>query len=181
MLNQPRKGLEVIEEAVQLEPGNIDFLKARAQLANWSGNSDVAADSYRRLAKLLPHDDLMILYLARADVLARAARSTASLSILESLLENDPSNYEILYSRTIALHYARRPRMAQDHLRLLRQLRPQFGFDQQLGNGYWDPGFLQSYMGAMIGYWKISENNNVRQPNGAFDAFLFTASLTLRL
>lgn len=103
-----------------------------------------------------------------------------------------------------------------------------FGFDEQLGNGYWDPEFFQSYMGALVGYWKISENDglsfqaaagvlkdntmdefvfgysidtegifgiykdlmlklrasylhNVRQASGAFDAFLFTASLMLRL
>jgi tetratricopeptide (TPR) repeat protein len=103
-----------------------------------------------------------------------------------------------------------------------------FGYDLQLGNGYWDPEFFQSYMGALVGYWKINENNglsfqaacgvlkdnsiddfvfgysidteaifgiykdlalklrasylhNIRQYSGAFEAYLLTATLILRL
>jgi tetratricopeptide (TPR) repeat protein len=102
-----------------------------------------------------------------------------------------------------------------------------FGFDKQLGNGYWAPDFFQSYMGALLGYWKLGPNSgvsfqaaagilkddtmdqfefgysidtetffgiykdlllkirgsylhNVRQPTGAFDAFLVSATLAIR-
>jgi len=103
-----------------------------------------------------------------------------------------------------------------------------FGYDYDPGNGYWAPDFFQSYMGAALGYWKISENDglsfqaaagwlkdntmdhfefgysfdleavfgiyknmmlklrgsylhNLRQGTGAFDAYLFSLSLTMRL
>ncbi|MCP5052818.1 MAG: hypothetical protein GY940_36960 [bacterium] len=65
--DQPVKGLAAVERAVKLDRDNIQYLKARAQLANWVGKSKVAADSYYRLIKLLPEDAEMKLNLARAD------------------------------------------------------------------------------------------------------------------
>jgi tetratricopeptide (TPR) repeat protein len=56
--------LQAIEVAHDLDPGNLDYLRARAVLATWAGDYRVAADSYRRLNAAQP-DDQTTLGLAR--------------------------------------------------------------------------------------------------------------------
>jgi len=65
--NQPKEALAAIDAAMAADPDNIAYLKARAQLANWLGKPKIAADSYYRLTRLLPHEDEFLLWLARAD------------------------------------------------------------------------------------------------------------------
>lgn len=188
--HQPQKGLDAIQKALDLDPRNPRYLEARAKLANWSGEYEIAADSYRRLAELEPDNKRITLFLARADswsghldrsvkgyktyleqhpqekeiylelakvqtwrghypaavkildsyqknfgqdkvylkskadILARAGRGEQSLKLLEELLLQDPSNYELSVAQTIAFHYSRQPRPALDNLVKLQQLRP---------------------------------------------------------
>ena len=62
--NLPRFALRSIDEAVQLDPENVKYLKARAQLANWAGETETAVKSYERLHEISKEDD-DLLQLAR--------------------------------------------------------------------------------------------------------------------
>ncbi len=66
MTNQPVKALAEIEEAVRLAPDNPDYLKARAQIANWLGRYRIAGESYERLLALTPKGSSYGLMLARS-------------------------------------------------------------------------------------------------------------------
>jgi tetratricopeptide (TPR) repeat protein len=48
----PRAALDAIERAVELEPGEVEHLRARAELASWAGDYERAADSHRRIGQL---------------------------------------------------------------------------------------------------------------------------------
>ena len=50
--DNPRAALEAIERAVELEPGDVEHLRARAELASWAGDYERAADSHRRIGEL---------------------------------------------------------------------------------------------------------------------------------
>ncbi len=50
--NDPQAALEAIERAVELEPGDVAHLRARAELASWAGDYERAADSHRRIGEL---------------------------------------------------------------------------------------------------------------------------------
>ncbi len=66
MANQPAKALQEIDRAVQGAPDNTDYLKARAQIANWLGKYKIAGDSYERLLKLSAQGPDYGLLLARS-------------------------------------------------------------------------------------------------------------------
>jgi len=66
ILKDPNNAFVEIEKAVELDPNNIDYLKSRAQIANWVGKSEIAADSYKRVLALSP-DDETLLNLARTE------------------------------------------------------------------------------------------------------------------
>lgn len=65
--NQAEAAFMAVDKALSREPLNPEYLRARAQLANWIGRPRLAADSYRKLHVLLPGDDEALLNLARAD------------------------------------------------------------------------------------------------------------------
>ncbi len=65
--NQAEAAFRAVDKALQGDPQNPEYLRARAQLANWIGRPRLAADSYRRLVAILPDDDEALLNLARAD------------------------------------------------------------------------------------------------------------------
>lgn len=50
--DDPRAALEAIERAVELEPADVEHLRARAELAAWAGDYERAADSHRRIGEL---------------------------------------------------------------------------------------------------------------------------------
>ena len=67
LANQAEAAFRAIDRALALEPRNPQYLRARAQLANWIGRPRLAADSYRNLYALAPADDDALLNLARAE------------------------------------------------------------------------------------------------------------------
>ena len=69
ILNEPNRAFVEIEKAVELDPKNIEYLKSRAQIANWIGKSEIARDSYKRILALSP-DDETLLNLARTEAWA---------------------------------------------------------------------------------------------------------------
>src|SRR5439155_21337936 len=54
--NQPEAALAAIERALDLQPEQPEYLRARAILATWSAHYDRARDSYRQLARVQPLD-----------------------------------------------------------------------------------------------------------------------------
>jgi len=61
----------------------------------------------------------------KARVLAWAERPTPSLAIVAELTPSLPEDYELGYTRTVALHYAHRPREALASLAEVTRLRPE--------------------------------------------------------
>ena len=51
------QALEAVGRALKLAPKNLEYLRARAMYANWIGNTDAAADSYRRILEENPDDE----------------------------------------------------------------------------------------------------------------------------
>src|SRR5512139_120961 len=58
--------LAAIAQAVELDPGNPTYLRARGEIALWTGYYAVAADSFERLLAAAPQDADALLGLARA-------------------------------------------------------------------------------------------------------------------
>ena len=77
VLDRPSEALEAIERAFELSPESVEFLRARATLATWSGDYGRARDSYERLAKLRPDDHDVVLNLGRVN--AWAGRTDAAV------------------------------------------------------------------------------------------------------
>ena len=50
--NQPKEAMRAINEAVTLKPNDVDYLMARAKIANWNQESAIALDSYQRILEL---------------------------------------------------------------------------------------------------------------------------------
>lgn len=75
---QPQAALAAASRAVELDPANLEYLRAQAQLANWAGETRTARESYRRILELAPGDAEARLGLARSrawsGALDRAAR-----------------------------------------------------------------------------------------------------------
>ncbi len=88
VLDQPSEALEAIERAFELSPESVEFLRARATLATWSGDYGRARDSYERLAKLLPDDHDVVLNLAR--VSAWAGKTDAAVDAYTRYLRVEP-------------------------------------------------------------------------------------------
>ncbi|MBI5460555.1 MAG: tetratricopeptide repeat protein [Gammaproteobacteria bacterium] len=53
---QAPAALVAIDRAVELDPDNATYLRARGEIAAWNGNHAVALDSYRRLLVIAPND-----------------------------------------------------------------------------------------------------------------------------
>lgn len=91
--NQPEPALEAVQKAVQLEPGNIEYLKAQAQLANWNHRWDIAAESYSRIFSL-NQDDSLLLNLARARVWNH--ETDEAIRAYEEYLKRHPDESDVL-------------------------------------------------------------------------------------
>ena len=64
-LKDVKNASAAIERAVQLEPKNLEFLRARADLAAWGSDYPTALDSYNRILAIAPGDPGAILGIAR--------------------------------------------------------------------------------------------------------------------
>lgn len=62
-----KHAMAAINRAVELEPRNLDYLRARADLAAWSSDYATATDSYRRILAVAPDDPGAVLGLARVN------------------------------------------------------------------------------------------------------------------
>jgi len=88
VLNRPAAALDAIEHAVALSPESIEWLRARATLATWTGDYKRAQDSYRRLLRLEPEDRDAALNLARVN--AWGGRTDAAVDAYTRYLAANP-------------------------------------------------------------------------------------------
>jgi tetratricopeptide (TPR) repeat protein len=56
--DKAKDALNAINKALDIEPKNVDYLRRRVILANWLGDYDQVEDSYNRLLKIDPNDQL---------------------------------------------------------------------------------------------------------------------------
>lgn len=87
--NRPQEALDAIDRAVSLEPSNAEFLRARAELASWTGDYARAEDSHRRLGELTG-DPAAELGLAR--IAAWRGRTATSIGHYHEYLRRQPAD-----------------------------------------------------------------------------------------
>jgi tetratricopeptide (TPR) repeat protein len=87
--DMPQEALDAIDRAVTLEPSNVEFLRARAELASWAGDYARAEDSHRRLGELTG-DPGAELGLAR--IAAWRGRTAASIGHYHAYLRMQPAD-----------------------------------------------------------------------------------------
>jgi tetratricopeptide (TPR) repeat protein len=76
--NQPEAALAAIERALDLQPEQPEYLRARATLATWAAHYDRARDSYRQLARLRPLELDVTLNYARVSAWAGDTNNAVS-------------------------------------------------------------------------------------------------------
>jgi tetratricopeptide (TPR) repeat protein len=97
--NQPAKALADINWALRFDPDNVKYLRARAKLADWAGNTELASKSYEELQRLEPgNPDVM---LGRARNLSWSGALDHSAGLYREYLKKHPENSEawLEYSR----------------------------------------------------------------------------------
>ncbi len=87
--DNPRAALDAIEQALELEPDDVEHLRARAELASWAGDYERAADSHRRLAALTG-EPAAELGLAR--IAAWQGKTATSIAHYREYLRREPSD-----------------------------------------------------------------------------------------
>lgn len=87
--DNPRAALDAIERAVELEPGDVEHLRARAELASWAGDYERAADSHRRIGELTG-DPSAELGLAR--IAAWQGKTAVSIRHYREYLRREPAD-----------------------------------------------------------------------------------------
>ena len=86
--------LAAIARAVELEPHNPVYLRARGEIALWTGDHAVAIDSFERVLAAAPRDADALLGLARAS--ARSGRKDAAASHYRAYLEQRPQDKDAI-------------------------------------------------------------------------------------
>ncbi|MDA8127583.1 MAG: tetratricopeptide repeat protein [Betaproteobacteria bacterium] len=92
-----RKGpsaMAAIAQAVDLEPANPTYLRARGEIALWTGYFAVAANSYERVLAGAPKDADAMLGLARAE--ARGGKKDAAVPHYRSYLAQRPQEKDVM-------------------------------------------------------------------------------------
>lgn len=96
----------------------------------------------------------------KARVLAWAERPTPSLALVGELEKTLPDDYEVGYTRTVALHYAHRPREALASLAEVTRLRPEGKDTADLTRFIRTP--LRSNVSVDYGYFSGSDDVSIR-------------------
>lgn len=66
MANKPQLALTAINQALALDPTNLDYLRAKGKVAAWAGDKYQMEESYAKILLLKPHDQEAMLQLANA-------------------------------------------------------------------------------------------------------------------
>ncbi|MCH8029488.1 MAG: tetratricopeptide repeat protein [Candidatus Dadabacteria bacterium] len=82
--------LEAIERATEIDPDNIEYLRARAVLANWNGIFEIAKDSYERILAQRPADAPSLLGMAR--IMTWAGKTDKATGYYKKYVEANPAD-----------------------------------------------------------------------------------------
>ena len=93
-IQQGPSALAAITRAVELEPGNLAYRRARGEIATWTGDYAVAIDSYERVLAAAPQDADALLGLARAS--ARSGKKDAAVPRYRAYLEQRPQDKDAM-------------------------------------------------------------------------------------
>lgn len=93
-----------------------------ARVESWRGNFVEALNLLATYGEL--SGDSSTVERARGRFLASADRPSEALETLDRLLAETPEDFELSFSRTVALHYQRKPAQVADSIKRLRELRP---------------------------------------------------------
>ncbi|MBW8329334.1 MAG: tetratricopeptide repeat protein, partial [Thiobacillus sp.] len=86
--------LAAVNRAVELDPNNATYLRARGDVATWTGNYAVAIDSFERVLAAAPQDADALLGLARA--YSRSGNKHAAASRYRAYLEQRPQDKDVM-------------------------------------------------------------------------------------
>ena len=87
--DRPAEALAAIERALELEPDDVELLRARAELASWAGDYEAADDSFRRIGERTGEPDAA---LGRARIAAWRGRIAASIGHYRTYLRAVPGD-----------------------------------------------------------------------------------------
>jgi tetratricopeptide (TPR) repeat protein len=85
--------LAAIARAVELEPNNLTYLRARGDVATWTGYYAVALDSFERALAAAPEDADALLGAARAS--SRSGKADAAVPRYRAYLEQRPDDKDV--------------------------------------------------------------------------------------
>lgn len=128
-----------------------------AQVEMWRGGYARAMDILKTYRRDFGADDAY--RQQKAIVLALAKRSCRSLAIIGPMLAKEPSDYTMLYARTIALANGRRPEDALKSLNEMEKRRPSDPLTADTRLFVTTP--LRSTVSATVGYSHDSDNLNI--------------------
>lgn len=150
---------QAYREALAADPSNraawLEYAKLLAELGDYAMAMETL-DSYReRLG------DDVVSRRQRARTWALAARPTPALALVAELQPGAANDYELRYTRTVALHHARRPKEALESLGELTRLRPDSKETADLGRFIHTP--LRSSATASLAYQTDSDDVTIRR------------------
>lgn len=92
MEKKPHEALLAINQALRLEPTNIPYLRAKAQLAAWLQDKQLVEKIYIKILQLKPNDEDALLNYAHS--LSWQGKVDAAITAYEHLLDSYPKNAE---------------------------------------------------------------------------------------
>jgi tetratricopeptide (TPR) repeat protein len=91
---QDPAALAAINRAVELEPGNATYLRARGDVATWTGSYAVAIESFKQVLAVAPQDTDTLLGLARAS--SRDGKKDAAAARYRAYLKQRPQDKDVM-------------------------------------------------------------------------------------
>jgi tetratricopeptide (TPR) repeat protein len=167
-LARAKGGAGELDQSVRLyrryfenNPDDTESLLEYATVQTWRGDYAAAHDALDHYRELAGEDDAWRARMAR--LLAWANRPTRARFYNDTLLTDDPDNYEHLYTRMLILRADQRPSEAIASLEPLKTLRPES--KDTLDAIRSTHAFLRSNIGLGAAYRNDSDDIRIRQIN----------------
>lgn len=126
-LKQHKDALAEINEAVKLKPNDVDYLIARARIANWNQNSEIALESYERIliinqSKKITPPLAILLHIARLQ--NQLHHYPEAIRAYEQALKINPKDSSVYYNLSQTYAAAKEPEKAIAAINQALQLTP---------------------------------------------------------
>jgi tetratricopeptide (TPR) repeat protein len=107
---------------IKMKPDQLMPILELARVESWRGNFPEASKLIDRAAQ--QGADETSVQREKAKILAAADRPRAAMELIEPLLKEYPSDFEVHYAALVARHYGLRPAEARKEFDILKALRP---------------------------------------------------------